>query len=84
MQSEGIAKQNKRPDRSQKNPEDFFGGERGIRTPDTNFVRIPDFESGTFGHSDISPSMKGSFVEQISSTINDNCVVYRLWIQLFS
>jgi hypothetical protein len=31
-----------------------FGGERGIRTPDTCYG-TPDFESGAFNHSAISP-----------------------------
>ncbi len=34
------------------------GGETGIRTLDT-FDRIPDFESGAFDHSAISPVSNG-------------------------
>ena len=33
---------------------DSIGGEKGIRTPDT-VSGIPDFESGAFNHSAISP-----------------------------
>ena len=34
----------------------LYGGERGIQTPGT-FNSTPDFESGTFDHSDISPEL---------------------------
>jgi hypothetical protein len=35
----------------------YPSGEKGIRTPGT-IAGTPDFESGTFGHSDISPRAK--------------------------
>ena len=46
-----------------------FGGERGIRTPVT-VARKPDFESGAFDHSAISPvcefTIKGGRKERYS------------------
>jgi hypothetical protein len=33
----------------------IFGGERGIRTLGTGLTCTPDFESGAFDHSAISP-----------------------------
>jgi hypothetical protein len=45
-------------------------GERGIRTPDT-LSRIPDFESGAFNHSAISPQFL------IAQRAIRNCVLHR-------